>query len=164
MINHHPKPVYMAFQTFALLVTLFNLAIEYCNWNYPCCDKNTIDNQGMYILLLMCDALIVPFYAVLGIQYGNQCLEYVLMFEMFRPVVLGYMPWIVFGFVAGLFIILGIGAGRECKNLVKFVIIITIASGLFCMFSMIVSSPKYVGIPVVIKMVMEGVLAFCDDS
>lgn len=83
------------------------------------------------------------------------------MFHIFRPVILGFLPWIVFSLVFVLFIAMGIG--KECKPVIVTIIVLSLALGLFCMFSMIISSPLYVGIPVVIKMTLEGLLAFPDD-
>lgn len=49
--------------------------IEYTSFDYPCCSKKVLKPSTLYEYMFICDISILPFYLMLGINYGDKCIQ-----------------------------------------------------------------------------------------
>jgi|JI10StandDraft_1071094.scaffolds.fasta_scaffold1304710_1 hypothetical protein len=70
MINNQIKPLYIFFQCIAILASIINLLRAYLFSS----DKK-ISESLSYFLMVYFDMIIIPFYSVLGIKYGANCIQ-----------------------------------------------------------------------------------------
>ena len=81
-----------------------------------------------------------------------------MILNIFTPFACSILPYIMFGIV--ILICLGAYFGKMFQIISKCLMICLIMAGGLCMASVIVSSPLYVGIPIVVKIIIQAGMIF----